>query len=178
MLFCIIRESTILQGLILALLLTLRSVLPYFLENYNCILRVRGPFIFLLQVILPESRNSWDEFFLSFKWILLRVHTVLRCAWLLATPTDCSPPGSSVHGIFQARILVWVAISSSRRSSWPRDWNYVFYISCIGRQFLYYWATWEAPDTAVQFAKSRREVQQALGPSKWLGGERELGNRW
>ena len=32
----------------------------------------------------------------------------------------CSPPGSSVHGIFQARILEWVAISSSRRSSWPR----------------------------------------------------------
>ena len=34
-----------------------------------------------------------------------------------------SPPGSSVHGIFQARILEWVAISFSRRTSWPRSWN-------------------------------------------------------
>ena len=39
----------------------------------------------------------------------------------LCDPMDCSPPGSSVHGILQARILEWVAISSSRRSSQPRD---------------------------------------------------------
>ena len=36
---------------------------------------------------------------------------------------DCSPPGSSVHGILQARILEWVAMPSSRGSSWPRDWT-------------------------------------------------------
>ena len=39
----------------------------------------------------------------------------------LCDPMDCSPSGSSVHGIFQARILEWVAISYSRRSSCPRD---------------------------------------------------------
>ena len=39
----------------------------------------------------------------------------------LYNPMDCSLPGSSVHGIFQARILEWVAISFSRRSSQPRD---------------------------------------------------------
>ena len=39
----------------------------------------------------------------------------------LCDPMDCSPPGSSVHGIVLARILEWVAISSSRGSSWPRD---------------------------------------------------------
>ena len=38
---------------------------------------------------------------------------------------DCSLTGSSVHGIFQVRILEWVAISFSRRSSWPRDWTWV-----------------------------------------------------
>ena len=38
---------------------------------------------------------------------------------------DCSPPGSSVHGILQARRLVWVAVSFSRGSSWPRDWTHV-----------------------------------------------------
>ena len=46
---------------------------------------------------------------------------------------DCSPPGSSVHGILQARILEWVAMSSSRGSSWPRDWTQV---SCIAGRFL------------------------------------------
>ena len=40
-------------------------------------------------------------------------------------PADWSPRGSSVHGILQARILEWVAISSSRGSSWPRDWTRV-----------------------------------------------------
>ena len=39
----------------------------------------------------------------------------------LCNPTDCSPPGSSVHRILQARILEWVAISLSRESSRPRD---------------------------------------------------------
>ena len=39
----------------------------------------------------------------------------------LRDPTDCSPPGSSVHGIFQARVLEWVAISFSQGSSQPRD---------------------------------------------------------
>ena len=39
----------------------------------------------------------------------------------LCNPKDCSPPGSSVHGILQARILEWVAISSSRGSFQPRD---------------------------------------------------------
>ena len=46
---------------------------------------------------------------------------------------DCSPPGSSVHGILQARILQWVAMSSSLGSFWCRDGTYVCYISCIGR---------------------------------------------
>ena len=38
---------------------------------------------------------------------------------------NCSPPGSSVHGIVQSRILEWVAMPSSRGSSWPRDWTYL-----------------------------------------------------
>ena len=46
----------------------------------------------------------------------------------LCDPIDGNPPGSSVHGIFQARTLEWVAISSSSGSSWPRDQTHV---SCI-----------------------------------------------
>ena len=56
----------------------------------------------------------------------------------LCDPTDCSPPGSSAHGILQARILEWVAISSSGGSPWPRDQTRV---SCIGRWILYHWDT-------------------------------------
>ena len=51
----------------------------------------------------------------------------------LCDPTDCSLPGFSVHGIFQARVLEWVAISFSRGSSRPRDWTWVSQI--VGRCF-------------------------------------------
>ena len=54
----------------------------------------------------------------------------------LCDPRDYSPPGSSVYGIFQARILEWVVISFSWGSSQPRDSTHASYISCIGRQVL------------------------------------------
>ena len=61
--------------------------------------------------------------------------SVLSHVWL-SDILDCSLPGSSLHGIFQARILEWVAIFYSRGSSQPRDWTCVF---CLGRQILYHW---------------------------------------
>ena len=61
------------------------------------------------------------------------------------SPVDCSSPGSFVHGIFQARILEWVAISSSRGSSWPKNQTHVSGVSRIGRWILYHCATREAP---------------------------------
>ena len=64
--------------------------------------------------------------------------SVAKSCPTLCNPMVCSLPGSSVHGIFQAKILEWVAISSSRRSSWPTDQTHV---SCNGRWILYYWAT-------------------------------------
>ena len=51
---------------------------------------------------------------------------VAQLCLTLCDPMDCSLPGFSIHGISQARILVWVAISFSRGSSWPRDWTWVF----------------------------------------------------
>ena len=62
----------------------------------------------------------------------------LQSCLTLCYPTDCSPPGSSVCGIPQARMLEWVAIPFSRGSSWPRDWTCVSYISCIGRQVFFF----------------------------------------
>ena len=57
---------------------------------------------------------------------------------------DCSLPSSSVHGISQTRILEWLARSSSKGSSQPRDQTHISWASCIGRWILYHWATWEA----------------------------------
>ena len=59
----------------------------------------------------------------------------------LCDPVDCSLPGSSVHGIFQARVLEWVAIPFPRGSSQPRDRTLV---SCITGRFFTIQATWEA----------------------------------
>ena len=53
-------------------------------------------------------------------------------------PMGCSPPGSCVHGILQARIMVWAAIPLSRRSSRPRDWTHGSKVSWIGRRVLYH----------------------------------------
>ena len=75
---------------------------------------------------------------------------------------DCSPPGSSVHGISQARILKWVAISFSRGSSWLKNQTRV---SCIGRQIPYHWATREAP---IYFKHSINSVYISISISQFL----------
>ena len=59
----------------------------------------------------------------------------------LCDPMDCSPPGSSVHAILQAKILERVAIAFPRGSFPPRDWTWV---SCIAGRFFTVWATREA----------------------------------
>ena len=66
-----------------------------------------------------------------------QVSSVQSCP-TLCDPKDCSLPGSSVHGISQARILEWVAISFSRGSSQPRDQTHISQVSYIGRRVLYH----------------------------------------
>ena len=58
---------------------------------------------------------------------------VIQSCPTLCDPVDCSPPGSSVHGVLQARILEWVAISFSKGSSQPTDRTQVFHLA--GRRF-------------------------------------------
>ena len=62
---------------------------------------------------------------------------IAQSSLTLCDPMDHSLPASSVHVIFQARILESDAMTSSRKSSWPRDWTHVSYVSCIGR-----WVLW------------------------------------
>ena len=91
----------------------------------------------------------------SFGRLLQKVTTELVCRSLftclvaqlcptLCNPLDCSPPGSSFHGISQARILEWVVISSSRGSSRHRNQTPISCASCIAGKFLTHWSIEEA----------------------------------
>ena len=62
----------------------------------------------------------------------------------LCSPMDCSLPGFPVHGIFQARVLEWVTLSSSRGSSPPRDQTCISCMSCIAGRFFTSWAIGKA----------------------------------
>ena len=70
-------------------------------------------------------------------------------------PMDCNPPGSSVHGISQARILEWVAISFSKESSQTRDQTWV---SCIAGRFFTNWDTREDVLTKSNFRGKFKEI--------------------
>ena len=90
---------------------------------------------------LWRGRRTWSLCHRKQVVACVPVCSVAKSCLTLRHPMDCSPLRSLVHGILQARVLEGVAISSSRGSSRPRDWTHV---SCIGRQILYYRATWEA----------------------------------
>jgi len=77
----------------------------------------------------------------------------------LGDPRDCSPPASSLHGIFQARTLEWVAISFSRGSSPPRDWTCV---SCLAGRFF----TTEPPGVMIESTKASLWLPYAILSSK------------
>ena len=92
-------------------------------------------------------------------------------------PMDCSLPGSSVHGTFQARILEWVAVPSLRRFSWPRDRTQISCISCTGRWVFYHFTTGQPLPGGASGIKSpcqcRRQgfdpwVEKIPWRGKWL----------
>ena len=106
----------------------------------------------LLQSFLSRERG-WSKILEEFRWSSQRksiIPTIMSLPLILkwsrsvmSDPVDCSPPGSSIHGILQARILEWVAISFSRGSPGPRDWTRV---SCLAGRCFNLWATREAPE--------------------------------
>ena len=106
------------------------------------------------------SGSSWFMYCWSMAWRILSI-TLLLCAAAAAAkslqscptlrePVDCSLPGSSVHGIFQAIVLEWIAISHSKGSSQPRDRTRV---SCIVDRRFTAWATREIPHTSKVMLK-------------------------
>ena len=87
----------------------------------------------------------WDELLcLWHSWMNNLITMFSHSAMVtLCNPVDCNSPGSSVYGVFQARILKWVAISFSSGSSRPRDQTWVSCISQPGRHILYHYIAWE-----------------------------------
>ena len=116
------------------------------------------------------KESKWCSFY--WDWPCYR-HSVSLCVCAkslqlcptLCDPMDCSPPGSSVHGVLQARILEWVAMPSSRGSSWPRDRTCISHVYCIGRQVLYQECHWEAPVSLWKWKVSESESHSVMSDS-------------
>ena len=87
------------------------------------------------------SANHLSVSLLSISSVPESESVVAQSCLTAGNPTDCSPPGSSVHGILQARVLEWVAIPFSKGSSHPRDGTWA---SCTAGRFFTAWATKEA----------------------------------
>ena len=102
-----------------------------------------------------------------------RMHafSVAKLCLTLWDPMDCSQPRSSVHGIFPARILEWVAISFSKGSSQPRDQTLV---SHIAGEFFTIWATREALNDRALSSWSTEWLPLTWNPHSDLLNEREI----
>ena len=110
-------------------------------------LRVESPLLsYKVRVTMGNDLNKAEKHYLQLlRHLLQRLLSeseseVTQSCPTLCNPMDCSLPGFSVHGIFQAKILEWGAISFSKRSAQPRDWTPVSHI--VGRRFTV-WATRE-----------------------------------
>ena len=97
-----------------------------------------GKNVFLEKCIFKKC--FWNNYLCIYNkliWISACMHAqLLQLCPTLCNPMDYSPPGSLVHGIFQARILEWVAMPFSRGSSWPRDQTHISWISCFAGRFF------------------------------------------
>ena len=82
-----------------------------------------------LKTLVKNTSKKPDRFFSS-------VSSVTQSCPTLCNPMGYSLPGSSLHGIFRARILKYVALSSSRGSSQPRDWTHLSCVSCTAGRFF------------------------------------------
>ena len=106
-----------------------------FKQFYFQSIQLSGLRWYLSHNYLPPAHFQWFPLDLHFKFVIVRLPSHVQ---LLLDPMGCSPPSSSVHGVFQARIPEWVAISFSKGSSRPRDQTHVSCIFCTGRQILYH----------------------------------------
>ena len=109
-----------------------------------CKMSIRLSHIIIISFNYSRSLMCFSLSFFLIHLFFIIILCVLSCFShaQLCESMNCSPPGSSVHGIFQARVLEWVAMPFSRGSSWLRDW---MGDSCIAGRFFMIWATRKAP---------------------------------
>ena len=118
--------------------------------------RVKIHQLFCISVTCPSCRNvilQWSE-------ALVAQSCPTPC-----DPMDCSPPGFSVHGVFQARILEWVAVYFSGGSSLPRDQTHV---SCLSRWTPYLWASREALAVVSTVQQIDSATHTPVSPPFWV----------
>ena len=123
-------------------------------------------YIHLMCVNHPQNSSSLN-LFLNKNCYAAAAAKLFQLCLTLCDPMDRSLPGSHVHGILQARILEWVAMSSFRKSSWPRDQTC---IPCIDRWVLYHWNTREAKDIiciAIITLKEGRKLGSKVSICHW-----------
>ena len=140
---------------------------PLFIFHCSCLWNRRKSTSFASEAAISKKKNNkkktlesytprLEAIFLNiyerkkrFEEVLMKIFVrVSMCVCAQSCPTlcgltDCRSPGSSVHGISQARILEWIAISFSRGSSQPRDQTCVSCVSCIAGGFFTNSAIWE-----------------------------------
>ena len=129
----------------------------------------------------PQFPHRINESWWSLRGFLFSSCFLYSCACVgaqllsyvqLCNPVDCSPPGSSVHGVLQERILEWVAISSSRGSSQSRDQTLVSCLSCIGRWIFFFFLMTEPPRKQSYICKRKGKE----GGGVW--GEEMVKYKW
>ena len=121
---------------------------------WNSSTGIPSPPLALFVVMLPKTRLTSHSRMSGSRWVITPLwlsgswrsflYSQFFCKSVQSCPTLCdpvdnSPTVSSVHRILQTRIVEWVAMSSSRGSTRPRDGTHVSYVSCISRQVLYHW---------------------------------------
>ena len=108
---------------------------------------------FFLKIVCNKNEST-------FKFDLPRVMFFTQLCLTLCDLMDCSPPGSSVHGILQTGILKWVAIAFARRSSWPRNQTQVSFIA--GRFFFNHLSYQRSPEWCSRKPQIRYKKKQGI----------------
>ena len=118
-----------------------------------------------------DHRKTGNRVFIGWPRLCAVLGLVTQSCPTLSDPVDCSPPGSSVHGILQARVLEWVAMPSSRGSSQPRDRTQV---SHTAGGFFIIWATretlenWVGSLSLLQRIFLTQELNWGLLHCRWI----------
>ena len=113
----------------------------------SCIIMPASKFLYHQEMSMHHQQMITKGFKQGYNGLFFQIHfngisclhvcCCFSCVHLFCNFWDCSPPGSSAHGILQARILEWVTMPSSRESSWPMDRTRISYVSCIGKQVFF-----------------------------------------